>query len=293
MTPAMRVLSSPDEASALFDHERSRAKRIGFVPTMGALHEGHLALVRHARETCDTVCVSIFVNPTQFGPNEDLARYPRDLDGDLARLEGLADVVFTPSDREMYPPGEETRVRVGALATHLCGPFRPGHFEGVCTVVAKLFAIVGPSSAVFGRKDYQQLTILKRMTTDLILPIRIVGCPIVREADGLAMSSRNRYLSPEDRDRALGLSRGLRAAANAFASGERRAETLRGLANAEIQRSADRVDYVEIADPDTLAPLDPGTRVGPRALVAIACHIGKTRLIDNTVLGEDAISSGA
>jgi pantoate--beta-alanine ligase len=188
----------------------------------------------------------------------------------------------------MYPDGDETRVSVGALAAHLCGPHRPGHFEGVATVVTKLFAIAGPCTAVFGKKDYQQLQVLRRVATDLFLPVNVVGHPIIREADGLAMSSRNAYLSAEERTRALALSRGLSAAARAFASGERNAGKLRGLAREEVERVATSIDYVTIADPEKLVPLAEDTDVGARAVIAIACRIGATRLIDNLVLGEDA-----
>ena len=280
------ILRTPDEVRAKCNEVRARGERVAFVPTMGALHDGHLALVRCAREAAPFVVVSIFVNPTQFGPNEDFSRYPRDLEGDVAKLAKVAaGAVFAPEPGAMYPPGEETRVRVGALAEPLCGAFRPGHFEGVTTVVAKLFAIVGPCVAVFGKKDYQQLAILRRMTTDLFLPVTIVGHPIVREADGLAMSSRNAYLSAEERARALSLSRALRAAQAAFARGERDAAALERLARAEVQRGADTIDYVSVVDPDTLQPFS--APIGARALAAIACRVGKTRLIDNFVLGED------
>jgi len=254
---------------------------------MGALHDGHLALVRAARERAGFVAASIFVNPTQFGPNEDFDRYPRDLDGDCAKLASAgADAVFTPDAAAMYVAGERTRVLVRSLDEPLCGAFRPGHFEGVATVVAKLFALLGPGVAVFGRKDYQQLVILRRMAKDLFFPVEIVGHPIVREADGLARSSRNAYLSPDERARALGLSHGLRAAVHAFDAGERSAAALTRMVRAEVERSADRIDYVALVDPDDLTVPEDG-RAGARALVAVACHIGKTRLIDNVVLGED------
>jgi pantoate--beta-alanine ligase len=287
-----RIVSSPAELRDVATLARRETGRpIGFVPTMGALHEGHLTLVREAKKRAPFVAVSIFVNPTQFGPNEDFGRYPRDLASDVAKLASVgADAVFAPEPGAMYPPGEETRVHVGALAAPLCGRFRPGHFEGVATVVAKLFALAGPSVAVFGKKDYQQLAILRRLATDLFFPVEIVGHPIVRETDGLAMSSRNAYLSAPDRLRALGLSRGLDAAWRAFAKGERRAGVLRSLAGAEVEASADSIDYVEITNADSLAPFasgNPELRVGERALIAIACRIGATRLIDNVVLGED------
>lgn len=255
---------------------------------MGALHEGHLSLVREARRRTSFVVCSIFVNPTQFGPNEDFARYPRDLEGDVEKLTD-ADLVFAPETSAMYLEGDRTRVRVEGLTEHLCGPHRPGHFEGVTTIVTKLFAIVGPCTAVFGKKDYQQLAVIRRMTADLFLPVEIVGHPTVREHDGLAMSSRNMYLSAEERERALSLSRGLRAAANAFAAGERSAGKLRALARAPVAEAATSVDYVEVADADTVVPFEDAATIGDRALVAIACRVGKTRLIDNVVLGEDVI----
>ena len=278
------VVATVSEVRALVAKVRGKGERLGFVPTMGALHAGHLALVKEARRHASFVVCSIFVNPTQFGPNEDFARYPRDLAGDVAKLEGV-DLVFAPEVGAMYPPGDESRVNVTALAAHLCGPHRPGHFEGVATVVAKLFGIVQPDVAVFGTKDYQQLAILRRMVTDLFMPITLVGHPIVREQDGLAMSSRNAYLSADERARALSLSRGLAAAVKAHAAGERRAGALRDLVHREVAAVATSIDYVSIADPDALAPIE--KEVGDRALAAIACRIGSTRLIDNVVLGED------
>lgn len=281
------VVSEPAELAAACDRARSEGRRVGFVPTMGALHEGHLSLVREAKKRAAFVVTSIFVNPTQFGPNEDLARYPRDLEGDVAKVGAAgADLVFAPAPSAMYAEGEATRVRVTGLTDHLCGPHRPGHFEGVTTVVAKLFAIVGASVAVFGEKDYQQLAVIRRMTTDLFFPVEVVGHPIVREPDGLAMSSRNAYLSTDERARALSLSRGLAAAREAFASGERGAGTLRGLARAPIEVAATSIDYVTVAHPETLVPYEDEAQVGSRVLVAVACRIGKTRLIDNAVLGE-------
>jgi pantoate--beta-alanine ligase len=282
------TVSSPEDFRRACDEARARGQRVGLVPTMGALHEGHLALVRAAKERAAFVAVSIFVNPTQFGPNEDFAKYPRDLAGDLAKLGGArADLVFSPDGKAMYPDGEETRVHVGPLAASLCGPMRPGHFEGVATIVTKLFALTGPSVAVFGKKDYQQLAILRRVARDLFLPVEVVGHPIVREADGLAMSSRNAYLSADERRKALALSRGLSAAARAFAAGERRAGVLRSLARAEVDAVATSVDYVDVVTADGLVPFAAGALTGERALLAIACRIGTTRLIDNVVLGED------
>lgn len=282
------ILKAPEEARAACEAARAAGQRVALVPTMGALHEGHLALVRAARGHADFVMVSIFVNPTQFGPKEDFGRYPRDLEGDVAKLEG-ASAVFAPEANAMYPAGDETRVNVGALAAHLCGPHRPGHFEGVATVVTKLFAIAGPCTAVFGKKDYQQLAVLRRIATDLFLPVKVVGHPIVREPDGLAMSSRNAYLSAEERGHALALSRGLSLAARAFERGERSAGVLRRLAAGEVEPVATSIDYVTIADAGALVPLadDAAVSAAGRAVIAIACRIGATRLIDNLVLGED------
>ena len=287
MSPApLAALSGAADLREACDAARRRGDRVGFVPTMGALHAGHLALVGEAKKRASFVVVSIFVNPTQFGPNEDLGKYPRDLAGDLARLAPLGvDAVFAPPPTEIYDAGEDTRVHVGRLTEPLCGRTRPGHFDGVATVVAKLFNLVGPSVAVFGRKDYQQFLVVRRMTRDLLAPVEIVGVPTLREPDGLAMSSRNAFLSPDERDRALGLVRGLSAAARAFASGERRARALEEAARGPIDRVASSVDYVDVRDPDPLAPFDGLT--GARALLAVACRIGTTRLIDNVVLGEE------
>jgi pantoate--beta-alanine ligase len=279
------LLREPEALRRACDGARSRGLRVGLVPTMGALHEGHLALVRAAKERTGYVVVSIFVNPTQFGPNEDLSRYPRDLPGDLAKL-GAADVVFAPEPGVMYPPGDDTRVRVGALTLPLCGPFRPGHFDGVATVVTKLFALTGPCVAVFGQKDYQQLAVIKRLVTDLFLPVEVIGHPIFREPDGLAMSSRNAYLSADGRERAVSLSRGLAAAARLFDAGERDARTLREAVLEHVKPAATSIDYVEVAHPESLTPWRDGERTGERALVAIACRVGTTRLIDNRVLGD-------
>jgi pantoate--beta-alanine ligase len=255
---------------------------------MGALHRGHQALVEAAHKRADFVVVSIFVNPTQFGPNEDFSRYPRDLEGDMKKLEACgASGVFAPLPDAMYPAGDETRVRVGATAEGLCGVFRPGHFEGVATVVAKLFSIVGPSVALFGRKDYQQLKVIERMTRDLFLPVEVVGAPTIREPDGLAMSSRNAYLSAEARQQALAIPRGLSAAVRAFAAGERDAGELARITRAHVERVASSIDYVDVADPDSVRVLSPGERTGERALLALALRLGGARLIDNVVLGED------
>lgn len=285
---SMDLLHLPAELRAVCDEARSAGKSVGFVPTMGALHDGHLALVAEAKRRADTVVVSIFVNPTQFGPTEDFTHYPRVLQDDAARcMAAGVDVVFAPSPTSMYAASEETRVRVGKTAVHLCGSARPGHFEGVCTVVAKLFALVGPSIALFGRKDYQQLRVIARMVEDLMFPIEVLGVPTVRERDGLAMSSRNRYLTGTERERALGLARGLSRAASLFAAGERRAGFLRVAALAEVDRVADSIDYVAVADADDVVPFEDHMTIPERAVVAIAARIGSTRLIDNVVLGEE------
>ena len=284
----MQLLREPLDFRRACDDARALGLSVGLVPTMGALHEGHAALVREARKHADFVAVSVFVNPTQFGPNEDLARYPRTLEKDAEMCAAAgASLVFAPTEGVMYPPGDETRVRVGATAADLCGAFRPNHFEGVATVVAKLFALTGACAAVFGRKDYQQLQVIKRFTTDLFLPVTIVGLRTVREPDGLAMSSRNAYLSPEQRRAALAIPRGLTAAASAFAAGERRAGALAALARAEVAAIATSIDYVDVADPDSVRVLGAAELVSERALLALAIRLGGARLIDNMVLGEE------
>jgi pantoate--beta-alanine ligase len=228
------------------------------------------------------------VNPTQFGPSEDLSRYPRPLERDLVLCrEAGASLVFTPPEGEMYPAGEATRVHVARLTHSLCGPFRPGHFDGVATVVSKLFAVSGPAVAVFGRKDYQQLAVVRRMVKDLLLPITLVGYPTVRDPDGLALSSRNAYLSAEERERALAVPRALSAVVHAHARGERNVGKLRRRALERLEPAATRIDYLTMADPDELSPYADTDELGERALVATAAFVGKTRLIDNIVLGED------
>jgi pantoate--beta-alanine ligase len=267
---------------------RDKGERVGFVPTMGALHAGHLQLLREAKSRAPFTAVSIFVNPTQFGPTEDLGRYPRDLEGDLQKCASVGvNLVFAPDAPEIYPVGDATRVRVTALAEPLCGVFRPGHFEGVATVVAKLFALAAPCLAIFGRKDYQQLRVIERMARDLLFDVEVIGVPTVRDDDGLALSSRNAYLSPDERVRARSVPRGLAAAWSAFARGERRVGDLRQRVAREITPQATRVDYVTVADPDSLATIDDGAMIEKPALVAVAVWIEKTRLIDNVVLGED------
>ena len=260
-----------------------RGARLGLVPTMGALHEGHLSLVRAAKAKSDVVAVSIFVNPTQFGPNEDFTSYPRDLDKDCALLEREGvDVVFAPSAEEMYPAGSVTWVTVEGLSDRLCGKSRPGHFRGVATVVAKLFNIVEPDFAFFGQKDAAQIAVIKRMVRDLRFPVAIEVCPIVREADGLALSSRNVYLGADDRNMALVLHASLQRAQKVFDDGERDAATIAAAAKkAFVWQPAVRLDYFEIVDPDDLTPV---ATIAKRSLVAVAAFVGNTRLIDNILL---------
>ena len=262
---------------------RRDGKRLGLVPTMGALHEGHLSLVRAARAACDTVAVSIFVNPTQFAPHEDLAKYPRSFerDRDLLAREGV-DLLFAPATEEMFPAGAVTWVTVEELSGKLDGRSRPTHFRGVTTVVAKLFHIVEPDVAFFGQKDAAQVAIIRRMVRDLNLPVDIAVCPIVREPDGLAMSSRNAYLDAEQRKQALVLHRGLMRVERLAAAGERNAAKLVAAGREEVAAEPSvRLDYFEIVDPETLEPVDD---ISGGALVAVAAYVGTTRLIDNLLL---------
>ncbi|MBX5483566.1 MAG: pantoate--beta-alanine ligase [Myxococcaceae bacterium] len=264
---------------------RMSGKRIALVPTMGFLHEGHLSLMREAKARADVVVVSIFVNPTQFGPKEDLSRYPRDLEGDLSKCESVGvDVVFAPADpKEMYPDGYQTWVEVTDVSKGLCGEKRPGHFRGVATVVAKLFNIVRPYLALFGEKDYQQLQVIKALARDLNFGIEIVGMPTVRDPDGLAMSSRNAYLSPSERERALALSRGLRTAHHLARNGVREVRELVQAVRKELEAAQVREDYVEVVDAETLRSLTT-IEPGRPARVLVAGFLGTTRLIDNLAL---------
>jgi pantoate--beta-alanine ligase len=279
----MKICKTIEEMRSASRDTRSEGKRFGFVPTMGALHEGHLSLVRAAKAKSDVVAVSIFVNPLQFGPTEDLAKYPRSFERDRELLEKEAvDILFAPQPEDMYPKGAVTYVTVEGLSEKLCGRSRPGHFRGVATVVAKLFHIVEPDLAFFGQKDAAQATIIRRMVRDLNLPVEIVVCPIIREPDGLAMSSRNVYLRPEERKAALVLNRSLTETKNRFDQGERNARKLIAAGKRVMaQESRVRLDYFEIVDPDTL---DPVLEVTRSALVAIAALVGNTRLIDNILL---------
>jgi pantoate--beta-alanine ligase len=256
---------------------------LGLVPTMGALHDGHLSLVRAAKARCKVVAASIFVNPTQFGPSEDFAKYPRSFESDCAALEKEGvDVLFAPTAEEMYPKGETTWVTVEGLSERLDGHSRPGHFRGVTTVVSKLFHIIEPNAAFFGQKDAAQLAVIRHMVRDLNFPVEVVGCPIVREPDGLAMSSRNVYLSSEERERALVLHRSLESAEREFHAGEHSAAQLSKTARKVIADEPQvRLDYLEIVDPETLEPVD---HIAKPALVAVAAYVGPTRLIDNVVL---------
>ncbi len=279
----MEVISSPKEMQEKALALKRAGKTISCVPTMGYLHEGHLSLVRAARPAADILVVTIFVNPAQFGPSEDLATYPRDLERDLELCEKeAADIVFAPSENDIYPEGYSTYVKEEKLSRGLCGGVRPGHFQGVTTVVAKLFNIVQPDVAFFGRKDYQQARVIAKMTEDLNLPVRIEVRPIVREEDGLAMSSRNKYLTPDDRKQALCLYRSLLKAKEMAGRGEEDVgEIKREMEEIIKGEPSARIDYVEIVDGETLEPLE---KVRQNAVAALAVFIGKTRLIDNLLL---------
>lgn len=284
----MQILSGiPDTRTALralrAGSEPAAHRSIGFVPTMGALHTGHRSLVQAARRRCDIVVASIFVNPTQFAPNEDFSRYPRTLEEDcrMFEMEGV-DLVFTPTAEAMYPAEATTFVDVAGVSERLDGASRPGHFRGVATVVAKLFHIVQPDFAFFGQKDAAQVAVLRQMVRDLDFPLEMVVCPTVREPDGLAMSSRNRYLSAQERRQALSLYRALTAAQKLAADGEQAAAALLLAMRTTLQgEPAVRVDYLAVVDPDTLLPLDD---ISAGALLAVAAYLGNTRLIDNILL---------
>ena len=281
----MEVIRKISQARERVWNERIKGKRVGFVPTMGFLHEGHLSLVRKCREETDFCVVSIFVNPTQFGPGEDYRDYPRDEERDLSLLEKEGvDLVFIPTVEEMYPEGYQTYVEVVELSRPLCGRFRKGHFRGVATVVTKLFNAVTPHVAYFGKKDYQQYLIIKRMVLDLNMPVEIKALPIVREKDGLAMSSRNTYLNQEERAQAVALYRSLLRAKEAYERGERSAEKIRKAVEEELKRyPLVKPQYVEVVDGETLQPAQ---EIKGKTLVAIAAFVGKARLIDNIILGE-------
>ncbi|MCA8916039.1 MAG: pantoate--beta-alanine ligase [Planctomycetes bacterium] len=275
----MKTLNTIEEVRAW----RGAQAEVGFVPTMGALHEGHASLIRRSAADNPATLVSVFVNPTQFGPNEDLAKYPRTLDADLKLCEAAgATAVFTPDKSMMYPPGFRSWVIVDELGDRLCGSSRPGHFKGVTTVVAKLFNIAQATRAYFGQKDAQQALILRRMVSDLNLPLELVVCPTVREADGLALSSRNRYLNEDERKRAVGLHKALAEVERLFKAGTTKTAILHPALVTILDDYVDKLDYAEIVDADSLQPLD---EVDRPTLVAIAAFVGSTRLIDNTIIG--------
>lgn len=275
-----RLIRTVAELRAVVASERQLGKTIGLVPTMGALHEGHLSLVRNSNQECDTTIATIFVNPTQFAPHEDLDKYPRTIERDLELLATLhVPIVFAPSVDQIYPPGFSTFVDPPAVALPMEGESRPGHFRGVATVVLKLFNLTQPHVAYFGQKDYQQCLVVRRMVEDLGLPISINICPIIREPDGLAMSSRNRYLSPEERVQALAISQSLDTARQLAEAGERSADKLRDTIRGGLEQAGiSRIDYVHVVHPETLVALD---QIGKAAIGLIAAHVGKTRLIDN------------
>jgi pantoate--beta-alanine ligase len=279
----VRSVRTVADLRTALEPERRTGHTIGLVPTMGFFHEGHLSLMRRARETCDVVVVSLFVNPAQFGPGEDLEAYPRDeaRDAALAEAEGV-DLLFAPGVEEVYPDGFDTRVSVGGLTTGLEGTARPGHFDGVTTVVTKLCNMVQPDVAFFGQKDAQQALVINRLVRDLDMPVRVEVCPTVREADGLALSSRNAYLGDAERERALALSRALRAAEAAVARGEQAADAVLAIARAELDRAGVAAEYLELRSALDLSPVE---RVNGSTLLAVAARVGRARLIDNTILG--------
>ena len=280
----MQIMSDPEEMQQTGLTWRCRGERVALVPTMGYFHEGHLSLIRWARQNSDRTVVSLFVNPAQFGPGEDFEDYPRDFerDSELARELGT-DVLFAPDGTQMYPENHATWIQVPELARHLCGASRPGHFQGVCTVVGKLFTIVLPHVAVFGRKDRQQLAIVTRMARDLNMPVEVVGRPIVREEDGLALSSRNTYLDAEQRREAPWIHAGLKWARERFAAGETDAAAIKEGVREYYQRNvpSGQIDYIEVVDSREMHPVE---EAGNEALLAVAVYLGRARLIDNILL---------
>lgn len=283
MTTAPKVLRTVEEAAAFAEAVRLGGKRLALVPTMGFLHRGHLALMEEGRARADVVATSIFVNPTQFGPKEDFNRYPRDLDGDVAKCAGAGvSVVFAPEAAALYPPGYQTYVDVTDVSKGLCGDRRPGHFRGVATIVTKLFNIFRPHLALFGEKDFQQLCVIRAFSRDLNLGVEVLGIATVREPDGLALSSRNAYLSAAERTRALALSRGLKTASHLYKNGVTDARELVMAVRRELEVEGIREDYVELVDAQTLSPLTQLTRP---ARLLVAGFLGPTRLIDNVALG--------
>ena len=282
----MEVLRTNDEMTKWREERYRKGQIVGFVPTMGYLHRGHLALMEEALRRADEVVVSIFVNPTQFSPGEDLDQYPRDLEQDLKLCRDLGvQAIFAPEVEEMYPSGFQTRVQVEHITQNLCGLHRQGHFSGVALVVTKLFCAIRPHLAVFGEKDFQQLVVIKRLSKDLNLGVEIVAHPTVREPDGLAMSSRNKYLSEEERNSALSLSRSLQAARNMVAEGERQVDVLLARVKEMIEAEPHtRIQYVQVVDEETVADID---EVTPKAVMAMAVFVGQARLIDNMRLWTD------
>jgi pantoate--beta-alanine ligase len=283
----MRIIESIAEMQQAAEAWRCEGKRIGLVPTMGYLHEGHLELMRALRGHCDVLVTSVFVNPAQFGPGEDLARYPRDLERDIRLMTEMGvDIAFIPQVKEMYPERYQTFVNVTEVTVSLCGRSRPAFFRGVATVVSKLFNIVRPHTAIFGEKDFQQLVTIRRMVQDLNMDIEIVGYPTVREVDGLAMSSRNAYLTPEQRQKAVRLNRSLKEAQALVQSGETRGEVILNKVREVLAEGDDvRIDYVQLCDPDVLQEVD---RITGPVLLALAVHVGAARLIDNAILNPSA-----
>lgn len=280
----MKLVGRVAEVRMALAPERSAGRDVGLVPTMGALHEGHLSLVRAAREVSDVVVVSVFVNPLQFGPSEDLDSYPRDLERDLSLLDAAGvDVVFAPSEEEMYPPGRATSLHVAGISEVLEGLHRPGHFDGVATVVSKLFNIVAPDIAYFGQKDAQQVAVIKRMVKDLDFDLEVAVCPIVREPDGLAMSSRNAYLSTDQRRDAAILYRALSAGADRFRNSGDPAEAEAAMRGEFGSLATVRLDYAAVCDPEDFGPPRPGRPV----LLAVAARLGSTRLIDNLIVSDE------
>ncbi len=283
----MKVIETIDAMQKVCEELRLSGKTIALVPTMGFFHEGHLELMRVGKRLADILAISIFVNPTQFGPSEDFQTYPRDMEGDLAKASDVGvDLVFAPPVEEMYPARHQTKIAVEELAKRLCGLSRPGHFDGVTTVVAKLFHIAKPHFAIFGEKDYQQLTVVKRMVEDLDMDLQVIGVPTYREPDGLAMSSRNSYLGPEERKSALCLKKSLDLASQMFRQGERNSQNLRtAIEELILSHPFTEIDYITICDPMTLEDVD---RIENEALLALAVKVGKARLIDNCLIGTGA-----
>lgn len=281
----IQIIETVREMQAFSESLRRQGKTVSFVPTMGFFHEGHLDLMREGRRRADCLVVSIYVNPTQFGPTEDLDRYPRNFDRDRELAESVGvDVIYFPSNREMYPPGYQTYVNVEEVTDNLCGLSRPGHFRGVTTVCCKLFNIVKPHLTVFGKKDFQQLAAIRRMVEDLNMDLEVVAMPTTREADGLAMSSRNTYLKPEERESALSLSRSLKRAQERYAGGERDASVVIAEAKSFISSHPyTKIDYVQICDAATMKDVE---RIEGTCVMALAVRVGNTRLIDNSVFGE-------